>query len=82
MGEFEVQAPQGWSEVPSAQAQQFLQAHPEAELTDLKNSNQMAGIEARLQDDGIIGQADSLADFRIFKDGEEYRIWYLLSPQP
>ena len=73
MSEFLMVVPDGWAEVSDAQA--FVDRHTEAQLLDLIGSNQLAGVEARLQDDGLIAPDASMLDFRMFRDGVGYRIW-------
>jgi hypothetical protein len=76
MSEFLMVVPVGWVEVPDAQA--FVDRHTEAQILDLIGSNQLAGVEARLQDDGLIAPDASMLDFRMFRDGGACRIWVLL----
>lgn len=72
MSEFLMVVPPGWQELADGQA--FVDAHTEAQLLDLVQQGDFAAIEARLQDDGhLVG---SMADFRMFRDGGVYRVWF------
>ncbi len=71
MSEFLMVVPPGWTEVADAQA--FVDRHTEAQLLDLTQQGDLAAIEARLQDDGLL--VGSMIDFRMFRDGGVYRVW-------
>lgn len=71
MSEFLMVVPPGWTEVEEAQA--FVDRHTEAQLLDLTQQGDLAAIEARLQDDGLL--VGNMSDFRMFRDGGVYRIW-------
>jgi len=76
MSEFLMIIPFGWAELADGQA--FVDQHSEAQLLDLIQSNQLATIEAMLQDGGLIPMDAAMADLRMFRDGPVYRIWYQL----
>lgn len=77
MSEFLMVIPAGWAELADGQA--FVDMHTEAQLLELVQSNQLASIEAMLQDGGHIPMNSAMADFRMFRDGSSYRIWYQLA---
>lgn len=74
MSTFLLIVPDGWSEMADAQA--FVDLHTEAQLLDLLSYGNLAAIEAMLQDDGLIAPDATMADFRMFRDGDAYRVWY------
>lgn len=76
MGEFLMIVPEGWAELPDGQA--FVDQQTEAQLLDLIQSGQLAAIEAMLQDGGHIPMDAAMADFRMFRDGGAYRVWFNL----
>lgn len=76
MSEFLMVVPPGWAELENGQA--FVDEHTEAQLLDLISRGELAAVEAMLQDGGHIQADAAMADFRLFKDGETYRVWYRL----
>lgn len=74
MTEFLMVVPEGWIELADGQA--FVDLHTEAQLLDLIQSDQLAAIEAMLQDGGVIAPDATMVDFRMFRDGDSYRVWY------
>lgn len=76
MSEFLMIVPEGWAELPDGQA--FVDQQTEAQLLDLIQSGQLAAIEAMLQDGGHIPMDAAMADFRMFRDGGAYRVWFNL----
>lgn len=72
--EFQVVVPPGWAELADGQA--FIDRHTEAQLLDLLSGGNLAAIEAMLQDGGHIPMDAAMADFRMFRDGNAYRVWY------
>lgn len=76
VNDFVMVIPPGWAEIEDGQA--FVDQHTEAQLLDLLSYSNLAAIEAMLQDGGQIPMDAAMADFRMFRDGETYRIWYRL----
>jgi hypothetical protein len=76
MSDFLMVVPDGWAEVTDGQA--FVDQQTEAQLLDLLSYGNLAAIEAMLQDGGHIPMTAAMADFRMFRDGGAYRVWYLL----
>lgn len=76
MSQFLMVIPQGWAEMPDAQA--FVDLYTEAQLLDLTQRGELAAVEAMLQDGGHIAPDAAMADFRLFRDGGVYRVWYRL----
>lgn len=77
MSEFLMVVPVGWAELADGSA--FVVQHTEAQLLDLINTSQFAAIEAMLQDGGHIAPDAAMSGFRMFRDGDTYRIWYQVS---
>lgn len=77
MSDFLMIVPAGWQELADGQA--FVEQHTEAQLLDLVQTNNLAAIEAMLQDAGHIVAGAAMADFRMFRDGGVFRIWYRLA---
>ena len=77
MSDFLMIVPAGWSELADGQA--FVEQYTEAQLLDLLQSNNLAAIEAMLQDGGHISPTASMSDFRMFRDGDLFRVWYRLA---
>lgn len=76
MADFLMVIPEGWAELADGQA--FIDEATEAQLFDLLSYGNLAAIEAMLQDRGSIAPDASLADFRMFRDGSAYRVWFLV----
>jgi hypothetical protein len=76
MSEFLMIVPDGWGEVADGQA--FVDQHTETQLQDLIARGELAAIEAMLQDGGYIPMDSAMLDFRLFRDGGSFRVWYLL----
>lgn len=76
MSEFLMVVPAGWTELPDGQA--FVDQQTEAQLLDLLSYGNLAAIEAMLQDGGHIPMDAAMVDFRMFRDGAAYRVWFLV----
>ena len=76
MSQFLMVVPEGWAELPDAQA--FVDLHTEAQILDLIQRGESAAVEAMLQDGGHIPMDAAMTDFRMFRDGGAYRAWYKL----
>lgn len=74
MSDFLMVVPPDWQELADGQA--FVDAHTEAQLLDLLQQGDLAAIEARLQDEGHLPTDSAMIDFRMFRDGGAYRVWY------
>lgn len=67
-----------WTELQNAN--EFVQQNGESQLIDLQNTNQLGGIDALLGDFGVIPEGMTLSDFRMFREADNFRIWYILVP--
>lgn len=76
MDEFLLITPEGWVELPEAQA--FVDTNTEATLLDLLQSNQIGSIDAMLEAVGQVPAGKTLDEFRMFRDAGGYRIWFKL----
>jgi hypothetical protein len=68
--------PPGWRELPNATA--FVQQHGEASLQHLINTNELGALDGLLGDIGEVPADKTLAEFRMFREGEEFRVWFRL----
>lgn len=76
MDQFLLITPEGWIELPDAQA--FVDTNGEAQLIDLVQSNQMGHLDAMLETAGHVPAGKTLGEFRMFRDTGGYRIWFKL----
>lgn len=76
MDQFLLITPEGWIELPDAQA--FVDTNGEVQIMDLLQNNEIGHIDAMLETVGQVPAGKTLEEFRMFREPTGYRVWFKL----